>query len=121
MTYTEKSTQLALESSVAALVLLGTDRKDSVFLPLRPNLATPEMLADLKSRAAGRGLRAVGIIGLCGTTPKMCLKEELDPAQINAISLGFLAYTYALFAENAVAGEVAELERIYSLPDTRLN
>jgi hypothetical protein len=124
MTYIEKSAQLAIEASVSVQILLGTTPGDCEFVPLRPKLADANMIADIAARWPGRGLRSVGVIGLCGTTPSLVLKEPLDPEQVNALGAAFLRYVNVLFGANFVeqreAVEIAELERLWSLQDNRL-
>jgi hypothetical protein len=124
MTYIEKSAQLAIEASVSVQILLGTTPGDCEFVPLRPKLADANTLADIAARWPGRGLRSVGVIGLCGITPSVVLKEPLEPEQINALGAAFLTYVHVLFDANFVeqreAMEIAELERLWSLQDNRL-
>jgi hypothetical protein len=125
MTYTEKSTQLALEASVAAQVLMGTTPGDCEFILLKPRMADASMLADLAARWPGRGLHSVGIIGLVGATPRWAFKEPLETEQVDALAGTFLFYLNALFgrslAEQLGEAEIRELGRLWSLPDTRLN
>ena len=125
MTYSEKSTQLASDASIAVLALLGTAPGDVEFIPLKPRMADENMLAELKARWPGRGLRSVGVIGLCGMSPRCAFNEPLEPEQVSALSGAFLAYVHALFyghfATQQELAEVAEIERLYSLPDMRMN
>lgn len=125
MTYSEKSTQLAMDASVAVLVLMGTESTDVEFLPLKPRRADEARLAELRDRWPGRGLRSVGVIGLCGTTPICALKEPLDSIQVSSLAGAFLTYLHVLlhdsFAAQIEAAEIAELERLFQLPDTRPN
>lgn len=124
MTYSEKSTQLALDASVAVLVLMGAP-DDVEFIPLKPRAADEIMLADIAARWPGRGLRSAGVIGLCGTSTRCALKEPLEPEQVSALADAFLAYLRVLFAdsfaEQREAAEIAELKRLWSIPDTRPN
>jgi len=126
MTYSEKkSTQLALDASVAVQVLMGTAPGDCEFIPLKPKAADETMLADLKARWPGRGLRSVGVIGLCGTSPCCAFKEPLESKQVSALAGAFLTYLSVMFADSIAAqmqaAEIAELERVLTLPDTRIN
>jgi hypothetical protein len=128
MTYTERSTQLALDSSVAVQVLLGSAPGDAEFIPLRPRPASQQMWDELKARWPGRGLRSVGVIGLIGTTPQVELKEPIGEEQCCRLAEAFIAYLNVLFQGNFAAhreavqaDEIAELERLYMLPDMRLN
>jgi len=120
MSYSEKSTQLVLDASVAVLVLMGAP-DDVEFLPLKPIMADETMRAELKARWPGRGLRSVGMIGLCGLSPRVCLKEPLDMEQASVLADAFLAYLHGLFCDRfaiqAEAAEIAELERVFRLPD----
>ncbi len=99
MTYTEKSTQLALDASVAVQVLMGTAPGDCEFIPLKPKAADEAMLADLKARWPGRGLRSVGVIGLCGTAPRCAFKEPLvvQPGTCFTFQTGEMVYTLVRF------------------------
>lgn len=125
MAYLEESRQLALDASVAVQVLMGSDPRDVEFIPLRPKAADTSMWAELAARWPGRGLRSIGVIGLVGIVPKVALKELLEPKQVSLLTTGFLAYLHELlsgsFAAQTEAAEIAELERVYLLPDTRPN
>jgi hypothetical protein len=126
-TYSERSTQLAVDASVAVLVLLGTAPDDMEFIPLKPKMATEEsmLMAELRARWPGRGLRSVGVIGLCGTSPRCAFKEPLETQQISALAAAFLVYLDVLFRESFAAqtekAELSELERLFNLPDPRAN
>jgi hypothetical protein len=123
MTYSEQSAQLAVDSSVAVLVLSNPECNDVEFLMLKPKRMGTCELAELKARWPGRELRSVGTIGLVGTSPRWALKEPLTFEQISALADAFLAYLHVLFCD-ALAGrqesaEVAELERLHTIADTR--
>lgn len=124
-TYTERAVQLGVNSSIAVYVLMGSSPQDVEFLPLKPRMADEAMLAELKTRWAGRSLRSVGVIGLVGTTPQCALEEPLEPDQITGLGAAFLAYLHVILSDSFAAQqetvEISELERLYSLPDTRLN
>lgn len=100
MSYQDKSRQLAVDASVAVLVLMGTAPDDVEFLPLKPKVADAAMLAELKARWPGRGLRCVGVIGLCDTLPICALKEPLETEQVSRLLGAFLTYVQALFADS---------------------
>jgi hypothetical protein len=125
MTYLEKSTQLALDASVAVQVLMGTTPGDCEFIPLKPKAADETMLADIAARWPGRGLRSVGVIGLCGTSPCCAFKEPLESDQVSALAGAFLAYLHVMFADSITAqmeaAEIQELQRMMSIPDMRMN
>ena len=123
MTYSEKSTQLALDASVAVLVLTNAQCDDMEFLPLKPRQMTESDAAELLTRWPGRGLRSVGLIGLVGMSPRCALKEPLEPEQVSALAGAFLAYLHVLFcdsfAEQQEGVEIAEMRRLWSLEDPR--
>jgi hypothetical protein len=119
LTYSEKSTQLVSDASVAVQVLLGAP-DDVEFIPLLPRMADKKMLADISARWPGRGLRTVGIIGLRGASPVIALKEPLEPSQVDALASAFLAYIHVLFRDRFEKTEIAELERLHAMPDMRL-
>jgi hypothetical protein len=124
MTYTEKSTQLVLDASVAVLVLSNAQCDDLEFLPLRPRQMTESDIAELLTRWTGRDLRSVGVIGLVGATPRCALKELLEPELTSALANAFLAYLQVLFCDSLAAqqngAEIQELARLWSLQDPRL-
>jgi hypothetical protein len=123
MTYAERSTQLALDASVAVLILLNPECDDVEFVPLKPKGMTESECAALRARWAGRGLRSVGVLGLVGASPRCALKEPLEPEQVSALAGAFLAYIHTLFcdsfAEQLSATETQELGRLWSLEDPR--
>jgi hypothetical protein len=123
MSYTEKSTQLALDASVAVLVLTNEQCDDLEFVPLKPRLMTAAENAGLLSRWPGRGLRSVGVIGLVGASPRCALKEPLEPEQVSALAGAFLAYLHVLFSDSFEAQregfEIAELCRLWQMDDPR--
>ena len=124
LAYSERATQLACDSSVAVQVLLGTTPGDCEFIPLRPRPADANMLAGIAARWPGRGLRSVGVIGLCGITPCYALKEPLEPEQVSVLTDAFLAYLHALYCHRMAAhleqAEINELTRVWSLNDPRM-
>jgi hypothetical protein len=125
MTYTEKSTQLALDASVAVLALSNPDCTELELLPLKPRQMSETERAQLAARWPGRNLRSIGVIGLVGTTPKYALKDALEPERVSALTDAFLAYLHALYCDSFAAqqetAEIRELGRLWSLPDTRMN
>jgi hypothetical protein len=126
MNHTEKSNQLAINAAVLVQVLMGDAPGDVEFVPLKPRMASSTMLADIKARWPGRGLRVVGLIGLSSDMkPLSSFNEPLTPQQVDALSTAFLTYVHVLlgesFAQQHEATEVQELWRLYSLPDTRIN
>lgn len=119
MTYLQKANQITAESSVAVMVLLGAP-DDVEFLPLRPRMADEAMLEELKANWSGRGLRIIGVFGLCGASPRCALKEELPAQQVTALASGFMCYLNSFFSDGFAAqiafDEVAELRRMWQLP-----
>jgi len=130
MTYSEKSNQVTLDSSIAVLVLMGAP-DDLEFIPLKPRAADENALAELKTRWPGRGLRSIGVVGLVGMTPQIALKEPLTTQQEDCLAASFLAYVRCLLTpapipvsrvdEHQKGDEVEWLCRLWSLPDTRPN
>jgi len=122
MTYAEKSTQLALDASVAVLVLMGAPN-DVEFVPIKPRAADEAWRAELKARWPGRGLRSVGVIGLCGTSARCALREPIGSDAVEALATAFFEYIRVLlgddFAAHMAAAEIEELERHYALEDPR--
>ena len=123
MTYLEKSSQLAVESSIAVMALSNPEYTDLEFLPLKPRQLPEKDHAALKARWPGRGLRSVGVIGLVGAAPRCAFSMPLGPEQVSARVGAFLAYLHALFcdslAEQQKGDEAAWLEALYSLEDDR--
>src|ERR1700679_2970979 len=104
MTYSEKSVELALSSSVAVFVLTNTEGTDCEFLPLRPRMMTASEMEVLRSRLVERDLcRSLGVIGLVGTSPQCALKEPLEPEQVSALTCAFLAYIQTLLSDSIAA------------------
>ena len=128
MTYTAQSQNLANESSIAVLVLMGAP-DDIEFIPLKPLAADENTLAKLKTRWPGRGLRSIGVVGLVGVTPQIALKEPLTTQQVDCLAAAFLTYVRGLLTsaptpvdcveEHQKGDEVDWLCRLWSLPDTR--
>lgn len=124
-TYGERSAQVVRESSIAAMVLLNDSNTDMELLGLCPRL-TPENELISAEEFADRRLRSVGVVALDGSgLPQAAFKEPLEASVISAIAAGFTEYLRVLIGqkltEQTEAAEIAELERVYSLPDTRPN
>jgi hypothetical protein len=123
--YYERSNQLAADAQVSVLVLGNPETADAEFLPLAPRTFSDAEAQALRARWPGRGLRVLGVLGLCGASPRCVFKEPLDPRVVDALASAFLTYLHVLFgeslAEQREAAEIAELERLFSLPDTRPN
>lgn len=123
--YEQDSAQLALDSSIAVWVLMGAP-DDIEMVPLRPKMADEAWLADLKARWPGRGpMRSVGVIGLCGITPRCVLKEPLSPEQVSALASAFLVYVETLlgdsFKQQRKESEIEWLNRLYALEASEPN
>jgi hypothetical protein len=125
MTYSEKSTQLALDASVAVLALSNPDCTELELLPLKPRQMSETERAQLAARWHGRNLQSIGVVGLVDSRPKFALKEPLEPEQVTALADAFFEYLCALvadnFSEQLEGAEIQELRRLWSLPDTRPN
>ncbi len=125
MTYSEKSTQLALDASVAVLALSNPECTDLEFLPLKPQSMSQSYAAELRDRWPGRSLRTIGVIGLVGASARVELKEPFaHPEQISALAEAFLVYVRVLLGDNFADAkrdaEIQELSRLWSLRDPRL-
>lgn len=120
--YFESAVQLACESSLACLVLLGSENNDIELVRIKPQ---PPAEFPSPEDFTARKLRTVGTIGLQGTKPAYVFKEPLEPRLVNAIATAFLEYVRVLLGEHLTAqieaAEVAGLERLYALSDTRPN
>ena len=99
MTYGEKSAQLALDSSIAVLVLGNEDCTDIEMLPLRPHSMRESEKEYLRSCWRGRGLKSLGIMGLVGSSPRFALKEPLEPEHVSALADAFLNHVHAVFCD----------------------
>jgi len=125
MTYIEKATQVVLDSSLSVMVMISPGNTDLEFWRLKP-VQAPETTPE---EFAARKLRAVGVVGLRGTKATCAFKEPLDPAVVDAIATAFTDYIRVLLGdsiamqieERQVGDEVAWLEQLYQLPDTRMN
>lgn len=120
-TYSERSAQLALDASIAVMVLINAQCDDAIFLPLKPRQLPETEAAELLR--SGRGFRSVGVIGLVGASPRSAFKEPLDSAQVSALADAFLAYLHAFLCDGFAAlqevAEIQELVRLWHLADTR--
>lgn len=119
MTYSERSTKLALDASVAVLALSNPEGTDIEFLSLKPKQMTHSDLAELAARWPGRNLRPIGVIGLVGAAPACAFNEPLEPEQVSALADAFLAYVHVLFCDSFADAEIQELYRLWSMEDPR--
>lgn len=121
--YSERSTQVVRDASIAAIVLLNSDNTDMELLALCPR-QTPESELITGEEYTARKLRSVGVIALNERgLPQAAFREPLEASVISAIAAGFTEYIRVLIGkhltEQTEAAEIAELERLYLLPDTR--
>ncbi|WP_109486987.1 hypothetical protein [Occallatibacter savannae] len=119
MNYREKSTQLALDSSVAVYVLANADCTDVELLQLKPRTMSAHEAEALRDRWHGRGLDSVGVMGLVGTSPRCALKEPLGPERESLLMSAFLEYLHGLFCDSYAEEKQDSLHRWHSLPDMR--
>jgi hypothetical protein len=120
MTYTEKSTQVVLESQIAVMVLSNDDYTDIVFWRCCPQPADKNELTT-KEEFVTRKLHPRGVVGLRGVMVVCAFKDTLETHVVSTITSGFLEYIRASLRDTIEASEGAELERIFMLPDTRMN
>lgn len=119
-TFMERANAVVWNSQLSVQVLLSPDNDDLEFIYVKqgqPYISAEEYTA--------RKLRPVGFVGLNGLKPLCAWSEPLPPSVISRIACAFTAYVCALlgdsFAEHMAAAEVAELHRLYSLADPRMN
>jgi hypothetical protein len=127
-TYEERRDTLAINSSILVQVMLG-NAGDMEFSLVRPRPAnSAAMEEELRAKWPGRGLRAVGFVGLVDGAPQLVLKAPISAAEVEVLAIAFGGYVgtlmkQAMSAENIGAelarAEVSELERMYVLPDSR--
>lgn len=119
-TYSERAKAVVWESQIAVQVLMSSDNDDLEFVRVGSQRAyiSPE-------EWTARRLRAVGFVGLDGLKPRCAFAEPLEPPVVNAIAEAFAEYIRVLlgenFAEHMAQAEIDELERLFSLPDPRMN
>ena len=87
--YVERSTQIALSSSIAVMVLLNPDATDLEFWPLRPAPLAPCALTGPQEFTA-RGLRVAGVVGLTGLKAACAFKEPLEDRVVASVAAAFL-------------------------------
>ena len=120
-TYSERIRAVVSECSLSVQVLLSQDNDDLEFVRVEPRRAYIP-----PKEWAARKLRSVGFVGLSnGLKPVSALSEPLEPPVVNAIAEAFAEYIRVLlgenFAEHMATAEVAELHRLFGLPDTRMD
>lgn len=118
-TYAEAAAEVACLSQIAVMVLLGPENDDVEFWPLRPRQSVPTSSEEF----AARRLRPVGVLGLRGLEFRSALKEPLPADVLRSVGFAFGEYVHSLVGTSMEmqleAGEIAELERVLALPDTR--
>jgi hypothetical protein len=136
----EQYADLACASAIAVHAFANRDCTEVELLRLRPCPLSQSDLAKLESRWNGRGLRAVGVLGLVDGTPKTMLSVLLAPDEFSRLMAEFRFFVSSfidiafdvleervihqgLFAEREqiATAEVTELEHMLSLVDPRPN
>jgi len=122
--------QLA-EAEHAVYIISNADGSDAEFVPLKLETATAESVwQDLRAKWAGRNLKGVGVAGLVHGIPVVMLKEEPDFLLTVRLTNAFEQYVEDTAAKGSpepqmqldcIGDSVAWCERLYALPDTRLN
>jgi hypothetical protein len=110
----------------AVYVISNPDGSDAEFISLKP-MASESDLRGLRARWAGRSLSSSGVAGLIHGVPTVMLKEEAS----DFLLVVRLTAAYARYVEDTTAADssqpqwngdsVAWCERLYALPDARLN
>lgn len=123
--YLDEAHSIARDAHLAVLASISADNDDIEFSPLVPPV--PESTLTSQEEYVRRQLRTVCVIGLCGegATPRIAIKEHLDPQVFSAVCNAFVEYAVTLIRPKvealAAEAEVAELSRLYQIPDTRPN
>ncbi len=116
-TFVEHAADACAGADVAAMLLLSEDGLDIELWPLRPEAALTS-----REEFTRRQLRIVGAVGLRGMKPVFALKEPLSIHAVAAFGIAFADYVCVRLSENFTEHiEISELDRIFALPDTRLN
>ena len=128
-TYEQRRDTLAINSSILVQIMLGNAAGDTEFSLVRPRPANSAVMEEeLRARWPGRGLRAVGFVGLVDGAPQLVLKTPISAVEVEAVTVAFGDYVgalvkHAMSAEHIGAelerAEVAELDRLFAMPDTR--
>ena len=111
MSYIEHATEIVQGSGISAHVLLSKDGECCFFWPIFTGLDTVP-----PHDIGGMSIRTVGIAGRTGDHNTMAFNEPLDSSVLDAVGNAFTVYCNTV---NTL--EVAELERIHSLPDDRMD
>jgi hypothetical protein len=122
--FSVRAAEVARASQIAVLCLVSRDNDDIEFWPVRPRW-TPQSERTSPEEFARRQLRTVAVLGLNGLTPLSAFQEALEPHVVEGLYQAFLAYVQCSlgehFAEHMAVAEVQEMQRMYALPDTRIN
>jgi hypothetical protein len=113
--------KLAMNAQHAVYVISNPDASDAEFLSLKP-MASDCDVRDLATRWAGRNLKGIGVAGIIRGIPTVMLKEEpSDFLVVVRLTAAFARYAEDSREPHCVDYRVAWCERLYQLPDTRLN
>jgi len=107
--YIERSTQIALSSSIAVMVLLNQDATDLEFWPLRP--APSQCALTGPQEFTARGLRVAGVVGLTGLKAACAFKEPLGDRVVASVAAAFLEYVRVAIGQSFADQLAAELEQ----------
>ena len=117
--FNERAVEVVCCSTVALQVFLSEDNAHMAVRQMKPNV---ESYIDTRIIEAQQ-LRSVGIVGLHGLTQVCAFEEDLPDNVTAAIAMAFETYLKAFlgadYAERQTRCEVAELDRIFALPDNR--
>lgn len=105
LTYRERSERVAIDSSIAVMVLMNPCGTDIEFWPIRPIPA----VSTAPEEFVRRHLRIVGVVGLCGLKPLCAFRKPLEPRVTDGIAQAFLEYVRVLIEPD----DNARLDRLY--------
>ena len=112
-TFIELAADACFGANVSAMLLLSADGLDIALA-----LASQGIL-DITARVCRRQLRIVGAVGLHDMQPAFVFKEPLPVTAVAAFGLAFAEYVRSLDPDYVAQQELAALERLWSIPDTR--
>jgi hypothetical protein len=113
--YQHRIEDVCVGADLCAMLWLNDDGLDAEVTRLRP--IDESRIPSL----AGRRMQNVGVVFLHGTHPSFVFKGPLGLDAITRLSVAFAAYVQSLCRVESYGElrEIADLERLYALPDNR--